>query len=247
MLTVVANLMVAILYLLITFVRDQTIFMVVAAFAGLGWTVSASELWIAAQRAMPSWARGRINADVIMAAQGAMALGGLVWGAAAAILGVNHTLIGGGSLLFISLILAIPLSINFAAKLDIDPASVISFSHQLVHLPQPRDGPVAITYEFETDWARDSEFMELMRRLRLIHLRTGAFSWRLQEDLTRFNIIRIEMMVSSWTQYLLQRERMASAEKDIIDQTRNLHVGEGPIQERIFLCINRELHRQRGR
>jgi hypothetical protein len=195
---------------------------------------------------MPSWARGRINATVIMAAQGAMALGGIVWGAAAAILGVNHTLIGGASLLFISLILAIPLSINFAAKLEIDPASVTSFSHKLIHLPQPQDGPVAITYEFEVDRARESEFMELMRHLRLIHLRNGAFSWRLHEDLTRFNIFRIEMMVPSWTQYVLQRERMTKAEKDIIDQAKNLHVGEGPIQERIFLCVNKELHSHRG-
>lgn len=27
--------------------------------AGAGWTLSASELWIAAQRAMPDWVRGR--------------------------------------------------------------------------------------------------------------------------------------------------------------------------------------------
>src|SRR5258708_38506276 len=121
------------------FGRDQGMCMIGAALAGLGWTLSASELWVAAQRAMPSWARGRINATVIMAAQGAMALGGIVWGVAAAILGVaaailgvNHTLIGGASLLFISLILAIPLSIHFTAKLEIDPASVTSFSHKLI-------------------------------------------------------------------------------------------------------------------
>ncbi len=36
-------------------------------------------------------------------------------------LGVNHTLIGGAVLLFISLILAIPLSINFTEKLELDP------------------------------------------------------------------------------------------------------------------------------
>jgi len=241
MLTVIANLMVAVVYLLMTFVRDQTIFMIVAALAGLGWTLSASELWVAAQRAMPSWARGRINATVIMATQGAMALGGIVWGAAAAILGVNHTLIGGASLLFISLILAIPLSINFTAKLEIDPASVTSFSHKLIHLPQPQDGPVAITYEFEVDRVHEEEFMELMRQVRLIHLRNGAFSWQLHEDLTQFNIFRVEMIVPSWTQHVLQRDRMTKAEKNIIDRAKNLHIGEGPIQEGIFLCVNKEL------
>jgi MFS family permease len=241
MLTVIATLMVAVVYLLMAIVRDQTIFMIVAALAGLGWTLSASELWVAAQRAMPSWARGRINAVVIVAAQGAMALGGVVWGTAAAILGVNHTLIGGASLLCVSLILAIPLSINFTAKLEIDPESVTGVSDDLIHLPQPQDGPVAITYEFEVDRARESEFMELMRHLRLIHLRNGAFSWRLHEDLTRLNSFRIEMMAPSWTQFVLQRERMTKAEKKIIDQAKNLHVGLSPIRERISLCVNKEL------
>jgi MFS family permease len=241
MLTVTANLVIAVVYLLMAFVRNQTIFMIVAAAAGIGWTLSASELWVAAQRAMPSWARGRLNATVIMVSQGAMALGGIAWGTAAAILGVDHTLIGGAVLLFISLILAIPLSINFTGNLELDPASVTSFSHKLIYLPQPQDGPVAITYEFEVDKARESEFMELMRQVRLIHLRNGAFSWRLHEDLTRFNIFRVEMMVPSWTQHVLQRQRMTKAEKNIIDRAKSLHIGEGRVQERIYLCVNKEL------
>ena len=129
MVIVIANLVIAVVYLLMAFVRDQTIFMIVAAAAGIGWTMSASELWVAAQRAMPSWSRGRMNATVIMVSQGAMALGGVVWGVAAAILGVYPTLLGGAVLLSISLILAIPLSINFTGNLEFDPASVTSFSH----------------------------------------------------------------------------------------------------------------------
>src|SRR4030081_3164594 len=239
LLIVVANLVIAIVYLLMAFVRDQTIFMIVAAAAGIGWTLSASELWVAAQRAMPSWSRGRMNAIVIMVSQGAMALGGVVWGAAAAILGLYPTLIGGAVLLSISLILAIPLSINFTGKLELDPGSVTSFSqtsfsHKLIHLPQPQDGPVAITYEFEVDRVREDEFMELMRQVRLIHLRNGAFSWRLHEDLTRFNMFRVEMVVPSWTQHVLQRDRMTKAEKNIFVRAENLHIGEGPIQEGIF-------------
>ena len=241
MVIVIANLVIAVVYLLMAFVRDQTIFMIVAAAAGIGWTMSASELWVAAQRAMPSWSRGRMNATVIMVSQGAMALGGVVWGVAAAILGVYPTLLGGAVLLSISLILAIPLSINFTGNLEFDPASVTSFSHKLIQLPQPQDGPVAITYEFEVDRVREDEFMELMRQVRLIHLRNGAFSWQLHEDLTRFNIFRIEMMVPSWTQHVLQRDRMTKSEKSIIERAKNLHIGEGRVQERIYLCVNKEL------
>ena len=47
---------------------------------GSGMDLSASELWIAGQRAMPDWARGRMNAAIIMVSQAATALGGVVWG-----------------------------------------------------------------------------------------------------------------------------------------------------------------------
>src|ERR1700757_2967162 len=166
MLIVIANLVIAIVYLLMAFVRDQTIFMIVAAAAGIGWTLSASELWVAAQRAMPSWARGRMNATIIMASQGAMALGGVIWGCVAPRAGVSYTLLGAAILFLISLSLAAPLSINFTGALNFDPAPVTSFSHRLVYTPQPYDGPMSVTVEFKIDCAQGEEFLSLMREVR---------------------------------------------------------------------------------
>ncbi len=71
-LTLLANLLLVLVYVLMAFVRQTELFFVVAALAGVGWTLSASELWVAAQRAMPSRARGRMNATVIMVSQGTM-------------------------------------------------------------------------------------------------------------------------------------------------------------------------------
>ena len=246
-LTVMANVVIALVYVLMALVRDQNVFMVVAALAGIGWTLSASELWVAGQRAMPPWARGRMNATVIMVSQGAMALGGVIWGTAATGFGINPTLLGGAGVLILSLILAIPLSINFTGTLDFEPAPVTSFSHKLIYLPQPKDGPVAVTYEFNLDPARAPEFIKLMNKVRMIHLRNGAFTWRLHEDLTRHNTFRIEMLVPSWTQHLLQQERMTKAERAIIDQANAFHSGGVPIEERIFLCVNDELGSRRFR
>ena len=69
-LTLCANLLLILVYVLMVFVRQTEAFFAVAALAGVGWTMSASELWVAAQRAIPSWARGRLNAAVIMISQG---------------------------------------------------------------------------------------------------------------------------------------------------------------------------------
>ena len=116
--TLSANLLLVLVYVLMALVRKTEVFFVVAALAGVGWTMSASELWVAAQRAMPGWARGRMNAAVIMISQGAMALGGVIWGFAAAIAGTSYTLLGAAVLFLTSLLLARRLSINFAGNLQ---------------------------------------------------------------------------------------------------------------------------------
>jgi MFS family permease len=240
-LIVLGNLLVAVVYVLMALVRQRELFLVVAALAGAGWTLSASELWVAAQRTMPSWARGRMNATVIMLSQGAIALGGIVWGFSSQAAGVNVTLIVAAVAMALSLLLAIPLSINFTTSLSFDPPPISCVMMPLVNNPQPRDGPVAITFEIEIDRLRGREFLRLMREVRLIHRRNGAFSWRLDEDLTRSNIYRIEMMVPSWTGYLLQRERLTKAEQETINKVWRLHVGEDVSEERYYLCVNREL------
>src|ERR1700758_1514786 len=170
-----------------------------------------------------------------------MALGGIIWGILATTLGVTLTLEISAGLLLLSLLLSIPLSINFVSELNFTPAPVTSLSHKLLHIPRPHDGPISITYEFEVDRHRGSGFICLLRQVRLIHLRNGAFSWRLHEDLGRANVYRIEMMMQSWTEHLLQKERYTKTEKEKLDKAVSLHVGQEPPMERVFLCVNREL------
>jgi MFS family permease len=139
--TLSANSLLVLVYLSMALVRQTEIFFAVAALAGMGWTMSASELWVAAQRAMPSWARGRMNATVIMISQGAMALGGVVWGSAGAIAGASYTLLGAAVLFLTSLLLARRLSINFAANLEERVSGVSSIR------VEPKDMPIALTTE----------------------------------------------------------------------------------------------------
>jgi predicted MFS family arabinose efflux permease len=116
-LTLSANLLIVIAYVMMSFVRQTEAFLIVAALAGMGWTLSASELWVAAQHAVPSWARGRMNATVIMISQGAIVFGGTIWGLAAAMTGATCALFGAAILFLISLLLAGRLSINFTRNL----------------------------------------------------------------------------------------------------------------------------------
>jgi len=132
-LTLLANLLLVLVYVLLALVRQTELFLVVAASADERWTLSASELWVAAQRAMPSSARGRMNATVIMISQGAMALGGMIWGSAAAIAGESNTLLGAAALFLTSLLLASRFSINFAGnREESEEAAPIALTNELL-------------------------------------------------------------------------------------------------------------------
>ncbi|HWC19866.1 MAG TPA: MFS transporter, partial [Terriglobales bacterium] len=243
--TLLANILVAGVFFLMGTVREPVLFLVAAALAGIAWTMAASELWVAGQRAMPSWARGRMNATVIMAAQGAMALGGIVWGFSVSLWGVEPTLMCACVLQLASLLLQFKLSIDFAGTLDFEPAPIAGSSHKLIHIPAPHDGPVAIMIDVEVDRTLGRETLDTLREVRMIYLRNGAFSWRLHEDLGRPNTYRVEMMYPSWTEYLLMGERLTKAERAVIDKARSFHVGAKPPDFRYFLCVNRELHTRR--
>jgi predicted MFS family arabinose efflux permease len=141
-LTLLANLLLVLVYVLLALVHHTDVFFVVAALAGVGWTLSASELWVAAQRAMPSWARGRMNATVIMISQGAMALGGVIWGSAAAIAGASYTLLGAAVLFLTTLLLTRRLSINIAENLEERVSGVLS-----IRVESKEVAPIALTRE----------------------------------------------------------------------------------------------------
>ena len=232
---------------LMAFIREEPLFLVVAALAGIGWTVSAAELWVAAQRAMPGWARGRMNATVIMVSQGAMALGGILWGTIAATAGVQSSLLIQAIALLIVLglmsLLGHPWSIDFTLTADPNavPATVMNVGYKMLHRPQAKDGPVLVTQEFELDRAGGSKFVELMREVRLVYLRNGAYSWQLFEDPSRYNTFRMEVMVPSWTQYLLQQDRMTKTDREIIVQAESLHIGPKPTEIHMYLGVNKEL------
>ena len=59
------------------FIRQAPSLMVCATLAGVAWALAGSELWVAGQRVMPGWVRGRMNAFQIMLGQGGIALGAL--------------------------------------------------------------------------------------------------------------------------------------------------------------------------
>src|SRR6201997_2894573 len=223
--TMLASLLIAAVYILMAAVRDLQIFIVVAALAGLGWTLAASELWVVAQQAMPGWTRGRLNAAQIMVSQGGIALGGLAWGAAAGFSGFEYTLLLATLLVCFNLSIAGPLSIDFIKSADAElapPPRLPEFSET----PDLDDGLIAVVAEVTVDEEHRKEFLGLMRELRLVYLRNGASSVRLYENLANRSVFRMEAVATTWREHLHMIGRLTRSEREILDRVLKLHAGE---------------------
>jgi MFS family permease len=237
-LTILASLILVAVFVLMAVVPSVWIFLPIAALAGISWTVSASELWIAGQRAMPDWARGRMNAVHMMVSQGGIALGGVLWGWSTTSLGLGRTLLGGAILLSASLALAIPLSINFAHSLNLDPEPLEGL-HNFPMAPKPDDGPVTVTVEYNIlpeDWEK---FLALIEQVRLIFLRNGAFLFNVDENLENPGTFRTEMLVSSWAEHTRQLARMTKSESEVLRRVLGMHFGSEVPLVRHYLRANR--------
>ena len=237
-LTILAGVILVVVLVLMSIVPNLWMFLPVTALAGISWTVKASELWIAGQRAMPDWARGRMNAVNLMASQGGVALGGVLWGGAATYVGLGPTLVGGALLLTASLTLAIPLSINFASSLNLDPAP-LKTTHEFPLTPEPDDGPVTVTRDLIIRPEDREEFLALVKEYRLIFLRNGAFLFRVGENLEHPGTFRTEMLVSSWAEHLRQFARMTKAETELVERVWAMHAGDEDMVVGHYLPANR--------
>jgi MFS family permease len=240
--TVLASLLLAIVYCLMAYVRHLEPFMVVAALGGLSWTLAASELWVAAQQAMPDWTRGRMNATQIMISQGGVVLGGIAWGAAATFVGLEFTLLIAALLVCLHLAIAVPLSIDFTRSLNLEPGPPWGMPLP-AETPDPDDGPIAVVADIviEGQNRKDlAEFIELMLELRLAYLRNGASSARLYKNLGEPSVFRMEAVAPTWREYLLLHTRLTKTERQILDRVFNLSAGPKPKVYHYMLINPRE-------
>jgi hypothetical protein len=145
---------------------------------------------------------------------------------------------GGALLLTASLALAIPLSINFAHSLNLDPAP-LKATHEFPSTPKLDDGPITVTRELIIRPEDREEFLALVKQFRLIFLRNGAFLFRVDENLEHPGTFRTEMLVSSWAEHLRQFERMTKAETELVERVWAMHAGHEEPVVRHYLPANR--------
>jgi hypothetical protein len=223
------------------FLRGLPVLLACASFAGVAWALAGSEIWVAGQRVMPGWVRGRMNAFQIMIGQGAIAAGALIWGSGVAHAGVEVTFAGAALLALAVLAAGQIFSINFAAEASVDSAPLNPL-HDFPICPKPDDGPITVTVEYAIVEKDRLQFRGLMQEVQATFRRNGAFHCRLDECLEQPGKFRLEYVVSTWAEHVRQNLRMTVDETRVYNLSWDLHSGDSEPIVRHYLATQRSVH-----
>ena len=203
-------------------------------FTGACWLMVLSSLNTSAQRVAPGWVRARTLAVFQLVMQGGLALGSLTWGllTGAADVETALTIAAGGLVLGVVLARRWPLAGTEGS--DLTPAGAWSDPNVQIE-PQPDDGPVLVTVEYDVGPADAERFVAAMQELARIRRRDGAFRWELYEDLERPGCYVETFVVDSWSEHLRQHGRLTVADLEVTKLTRSFHRGDEPPKVRHML------------
>ncbi len=230
--TVLSSVVLGASYALMATVRHPQVFFIVSALAGVAWTVSASELWVAGQRIIPDWIRGRMNATHMMVSQAGISLAGIMWGTLATTLGLNWALFSASALGIAGALTAKRWSIDFSTETNLEP-SAWALQPPPLYVPEANDGPITTAMEIELAPENHVRFFRLMKKIRMVFLRNGAFSARLEQDMDNPNRFRLQARYSSWAAVERLTRRITRDENALWSELWTLHVGaDSPTSKR---------------
>jgi hypothetical protein len=208
---------------------------ILSLFAGAAWTVFMSTFNTLIQKLAPDWVRARVLAIYLLVFQGSIALGSALWGVAA-----DHTS-ASGALMLSSVGIALCLVLAFAARLPEPAVSLDPWNHwrkvSMFEEPEPEDGPVLVTVEYQIDPAQESEFLNAIHDYQRIRRRDGAFRWDIFYDSEIPGVYLETFRVDSWGEHERQHDRFTVADREC--EERVLRFTLAPLKTRHFLYADR--------
>ena len=239
--TSLAMTLMIVVLLALTFMRILPALMACAAVAGVAWALAGSELWVAGQRVMPGWVRGRMNSFQIMLGQGGIAIGALIWGTGVAHAGPSLTFAAAAALALVGAWARASVLHQLRSEALVD-AAPLNPLHDFPATPHQEDGPVTVTIEYAIEGENRQQFRTLMQEVQAIVRRNGAFHCRLDECLEQPGIFRLEYVVSTWAEHLRQNMRVTVDERRVLDTVWGLNAGDSGPVVRHYLATQRCLH-----
>jgi len=193
---------------------------------GVGWVWTLANLNATAQLMSPEWVRGRAMGLYMLSFAGTLPLGAILSGWVAEYIGA-----GGAEVLFSAL--GITLGVVVVPFLKIPALRDVvtpEFTDERVRSSHAdtEGGPVLMTATWQIDRSDLSEFLDVMREVRLVRLRTGAYRWRLYRDAGDPHRLTELFLTRSWEEHLAQHQRIDDASREVLRRARAFDRSQGP-------------------
>jgi hypothetical protein len=180
------------------------------------------------QACVPQWVKARALATYLLVFQGTLAASSLAWGLVADHLGDSLAL-GAAAVGLIGGVAATwRWRLEPTEQVDVRPLALLP-APELEDAPDPEEGPVLVTAEYQVDIDNAGDFVVAMRQLGRVRRRDGAMRWGLFRDPAVPGRYVESFVVESWAEHLRQVERAMLADRAIDERARGFLVsGDQP-------------------
>ena len=212
--------------LILALVRIPVVVIVALIGAGFAWTTTMSTLNVSVQMSVPAWVYARALGVYLMAFQGGLALGSVLWGAIAQRSSTRVSLICAA--------IGLAATIPFMQRIHILKGMLPDLTPYQWKRPLPRfaaatdldDGPVRISVDYRIPLENYAAFTQVIHLLEGVRLRGGAVRWGIYRDAADAEHLNETFIMESWLDFLRSRERLTEADQAIRVQVNALHHGE---------------------
>ncbi|WP_381523640.1 MFS transporter [Spirosoma soli] len=195
--------------------------------AGISWLLTLTSFNVAVQLNLPKWVQARVLSIYLLVFQGGMAFGSLIWGSVASRFGLETALLAAAGWLLVSTLLAIPLPVIQADKLNLAPAGTWAEPENHTDV-DPDDGPVVVMIEYRIDPVRLPDFLRAAEGLKRIRMRDGALRVGVFTDIARPERQVEFYTVASWGEHLRQHQRFTQEDLVVERMVKQFHLGPNP-------------------
>jgi MFS family permease len=211
-----------------------SVLLLAGALGGLAWISNLSSLNVSVQSALPTWVRARGLSVYLMAFFGAMTLGSLTWGTLASRTSISTALAVSAGGLLLAQLLALRFRLGGLESLELAPS--LHWGEPVVSVPiNERTGSMAVTLEYQIAPENRTAFLEAMRHLRRVRLKTGAYRWELFHQAEAPETYIEQFSLVSWADHLRQHERVSADDRNVEEVAFGYHQsGHHPIVRHYF-------------
>ena len=221
----IATLIYAVGMLALAYLRNFPLLLGLMLIVGVAWIALMSSFNVAAQVTLPAWVRARGLAAYLIAFQGGMAAGSLIWGAVATRIGTSTAMAIATAGLAVGLVLSLRYQLESESALDLSPA--LHWSEPVVAITlRPDDGPVLVTVRYQIEPEQKAEFIQATKKLEGIRRRDGAYHWDLYSDIADPHCYLETFIAHSWVEHLRQHDRFTISDRAIEERVKSFHVGD---------------------